>query len=99
MNLKFVAMAVLKAKDGKREKLCEELLKLISPTRNEEGCLEYILFEDKQQNGIFYMRETFKNKAAFEFHCNTEYFKSFVAKINELMNEPIKLVELNQVSN
>jgi quinol monooxygenase YgiN len=99
MKTIYVTMAVLKAKSGKREKLQEELLKLITPTRREEGCLEYILFEDKNQAGTFYMREAFKNYKAFEVHGTTAHFRNFASQINELMLEPIELIELEQVSN
>lgn len=99
MKTNYVTMAVLKAKNGKREKLQEELLKLITPTRREEGCLEYILFEDKNQAGTFYMREAFKNYKAFQEHVATAHFKNFESQINELMLEPIELIELEQVSN
>ncbi|WP_428232749.1 putative quinol monooxygenase [Flavobacterium sp.] len=99
MKNNYITMAVLKAKSGKREKLREELLKLITPTRKEEGCLEYILFEDKNQTGTFYMREAFKDYKAFEAHGNTAHFKNFASQINELMLEPIQLIELEQVSN
>lgn len=98
MSKKYITMAVLKAKDGKREKLLKELLKLIDPTRDEEGCLEYILFEDKNATGTFYMRETFQSKSAFEFHTNTEHFKNFASQINTLMDEAITLIELEKVS-
>ncbi|EJL67522.1 putative quinol monooxygenase [Chryseobacterium populi] len=98
MNNIYVTMAVLKAKEGKREKLLEELLKLIDPTRSEDGCLEYILFENKTENNTFYMREAFKDLNAFKMHGATTHFKNFAVQIDELMSEPIQLIELAQVS-
>jgi quinol monooxygenase YgiN len=98
MTSNYVTMAVLKAKEGKREKLCEELLKLIAPTRSEEGCLEYTLFEDKNENHTFYMREAFKDLDAFKLHGASAHFKSFAAQMDELMSEPIRLIELAPVS-
>lgn len=98
MESKYVTMAVLKAKEGKREKLCGELLKLIAPTRSEKGCLEYTLLEDKNENGTFYMREAFEDLDAFKLHGATAHFKNFAAQIDELMSEPIRLIELAPVS-
>lgn len=97
-NEQFISTAVLKAKKGKRISLKEALLKLINPTRNEPGCLYYILFEDKNNEGTFYMREAFRDQAAFEFHTQTFHFKNFAAQANELMSSPIELIELRQVS-
>ena len=93
----YISMAVLKAKEGKQEKLKDELLKLVNPSRQEAGCLEYVLFEDKQQAGTFYMREAFTDQLAFIAHCNTSHFKNFEAQIDELMDGPITLIELMPV--
>ena len=98
MKSSYVTMAVLIAREGKRGKLREELLKLIAPTRSEEGCLEYILFEDKNKNGTFYMREAFKDLDAFKAHGAKAHFKNFERQADELMSEPIRLIELTQVS-
>ncbi len=98
MKNHYTTIAVLKAKNGKREKLQEELLKLINPTRKEAGCLEYTLFEDKNQADTFYMREAFKDYEAFKVHLDTVHFKNFASQINELLLEPIQLLELQQVS-
>ncbi|WP_228728577.1 putative quinol monooxygenase [Chryseobacterium endalhagicum] len=94
----FISEAVLKAREGKRAALKEALLKLINPTRSEPGCLYYILFEDKNNEGTFYMREAFRDKAAFEFHTETFHFKNFAAQMDSLLEEPIQLIELAQVS-
>ncbi|SHF84329.1 putative quinol monooxygenase [Chryseobacterium sp. OV279] len=94
----FLSTAVLTAKEGKRTALKEALLQLIIPTRSEPGCLYYILFEDKNNTGTFYMREAFKNTAEFEFHTQTVHFKNFAAQMDELMSEPIQLIELKPVS-
>lgn len=96
-NQNFMSVAVLIAKEGKRIALKNALLKLVTPTLNEEGCLQYILFEDKNTHGIFYMREEFKNKKAFEFHIQTPYFKDFEKQIDMLMDKSIELIELEEV--
>lgn len=98
MNEKFVTMAVLKAKEGKRAILLTELIKLIDPTRNEAGCLEYVLFEDESHHGTFYMREAFLDRAAFHYHSRTPHFIAFALNMEELLEEPVTLIELKQVS-
>lgn len=94
----FISIAVLKARAGKEQTLKNSLLNLIAPTRNEPGCIEYMLYEDKESSGTFYMREAFINADAFEFHISSEHFKAFAAKIDELMDEPINLIKMNPVS-
>ena len=94
----FTSLAILKAKNEKKETLKSALLKLIDPTRSEPGCVTYTLFEDKNESGTFYMQEAFLDQAAFDAHIATPHFINFASQINDLMNEPIALIELQQVS-
>lgn len=95
---KLVALAVLKARPGKRETLRQGLLALIEPTRAEPGNLDYVLFELRDEPGTFYMREAFTNQAAFDAHVAAPYFQAFAATIDDLLEEPLRLIFLDQVS-
>ncbi|MDH5036358.1 putative quinol monooxygenase [Chryseobacterium cucumeris] len=98
MNKTFKSVAVLKSKPEKIDYLRNALLQLIEPSRKEIGCMYYILFEDKKSAGTFYMWEAFEDEKAFEFHTQTEHFKNFAGQMDELMSEPIQLVELERIS-
>lgn len=98
MSKPFVAIAVLKAKPGKQQTLKEGLLQLIEPTRAEPGNRDYVLFEAQDEPGTFYMREAFKDKAAFDAHVAAPYFQRFAATTDDLLSEPLKLILLDQVS-
>ncbi|MCZ7482884.1 putative quinol monooxygenase [Rhizobium rhizogenes] len=95
---KIISIAILKAKPGKREALREGLLKLIEPTRQEAGNLDYVLFELKNETGTFYMREAFTNQDALDDHFKAPYFQAFAATIEDLLEEPLRLIFLDQVS-
>jgi len=95
---KLIALAVLKARPGKREALRQGLLALIEPTRAEAGNLDYVLFELRDEPGTFYMREAFTNQAALDAHVAAPYFKAFAATIDDLLEEPLRLIFLDQVS-
>ena len=47
-------VANIEAKKNKIEFIKEELLKLIEPTKAEEGCIEYRLQQDNQNPEFFY---------------------------------------------
>jgi len=96
---KVIFIAVLKAKSGKREKLRSELLKLIEPTRKESGNLDYVLFELREEPGTFHMREAFVNQKSLDIHLETSYFKHFASQVDELLEDPIRLIFMDQVSN
>ena len=94
----LVSIAVLKAKKGQEQALKEGLLALVEPTRAEPGNLDYVLFELRDQRGTFYMREAFMHQAALDAHFAMPYFQRFAATADDLLEEPLQLIFLEQVS-
>lgn len=94
----LVSIAVLKAKAGKELALKQELLALVEPTRAEPGNLDYVLFEQRDEQGTFYMREAFRDQAALDAHVSMPYFQRFAAMADDLLKEPLQLIFLEQVS-
>ncbi|MGB7803961.1 putative quinol monooxygenase [Buttiauxella sp.] len=90
-------IAVLKAKAGHRESLKAALKALILPTRQEEGCLDYALFQLQETPDVFYMRESWKGQEALDAHIALPHFQAFVQQMDELLAEPLQLVRLNAV--
>ncbi|TNV13104.1 antibiotic biosynthesis monooxygenase [Buttiauxella sp. B2] len=90
-------IAVLKAKEGKREALKSALQLLISPTRQEEGCLDYALFQLEDSPDLFYMRESWKGQEALDAHVALPHFQVFVQQMDALLAEPLQLIRLNAV--
>ncbi|MEP6932011.1 MAG: putative quinol monooxygenase, partial [Flavobacterium sp.] len=84
---------------GKNQILKEALPALIEPARKEPGCIEYILYEDHEGSGDFYMSEEFKNTAAFETHIQTDHFQNFAKMTDELLIDPVHVIRINRVSN
>jgi len=95
----LVSIAVLKAKAGQQQVLKEALLALVEPTRTEPGNLDYVLFELRDERGTFYMREAFEDQAALDTHFAMPYFQRFAAIADDLLDEPLQLIFLEQVSN
>ena len=94
----LVSIAVLKAKAGIEQALKEELLALVAPIRAEPGNLDYVLFEQRDEQGTFYMREAFRDQAALDAHISMPYFKRFAATADDLLQEPLQSIFLEQVS-
>ncbi|MCS2171773.1 antibiotic biosynthesis monooxygenase [Scandinavium sp. TWS1a] len=90
-------IAVLKAKEGKSEDLKSALQALILPTRKEEGCLDYALFQLQETPDVFYMRESWKGQEALDAHVGLPHFQMFVQQMDQLLAEPLQLVRLNTV--
>lgn len=90
-------IAVLKAKEGQQDNLKSALQALIAPTRQEEGCLDYSLFQLQETPDVFYMRESWKGQEALDAHIALPHFQAFVQEMDALLAEPLQLVRLNAV--
>ena len=66
-----------------------ELLKLIAPTRKENGCIGYDLHQDLENPALFIFYETWENLAALEKHMNTEHFKAYIAAVDGLIADKV----------
>jgi quinol monooxygenase YgiN len=86
-NLIVVAKVV--AKKDCVEAVKTELLKLIAPTRQESGCIEYNLHQDNDDPAVFVFYETWESLTCLEAHMNTEHFKSYVTAVNVMIEEKI----------
>ncbi|NJD91886.1 MAG: antibiotic biosynthesis monooxygenase [Geobacter sp.] len=75
--IKEAAVAAVKA----------EMLKLVTPTRQEAGCLEYRLHQDNAEPNLFIFYENWQSMASFEQHLNTPHYKSYSTAIEGAIAE------------
>lgn len=59
----------------------KELLSLVDPTRKEKGCVDYIFYQDNEDESILMLYENWESEEDLEVHMNTERFKNTFAKI------------------
>ncbi|MDP3919262.1 MAG: putative quinol monooxygenase [Candidatus Omnitrophota bacterium] len=81
----LTVVAEMTAKQGKEETLKEELLKLLEPTRMEEGCINYDMHQSHDKPGFFIFYENWISKAHLERHLATPHLKAFFAKEADLL--------------
>lgn len=81
----LVLIATLTAKPG-QETALETLLRAMVPkVRSEQGTLEYTLHQSAEQQGRFLFYEKYADRAAFDRHCATPYFKELMAAVSPLL--------------
>ena len=78
-------IAKLTVKEDAIETVKEELLKLVTPTRAEDGCLEYRLQQDINNPAVFIFYENWENMACLERHLNSSHYKSYVVAVGDLL--------------
>lgn len=64
---------------GREQELENELHTLLSPTREEPGCLAYELHRDPDHSGRFLLYEKFRDQTALDTHLATPHFRQFSA--------------------
>ncbi|AJY77965.1 monooxygenase [Paenibacillus beijingensis] len=69
--------AILQAKPGKEQLLRQELLKVVTPSRAEKGCLNYILHQSVENEAIFVFYETWKDEESINLHIETDHYKQY----------------------
>ena len=77
-------MAMLVARPGKAEALRALLAGMVSPSRAEQGNLQYNLWRDKTDLGRFVLDERYLDNAAVAAHRATPHCKNYLSKINDL---------------
>lgn len=64
-----------------------ELLKMIEPTREEEGCIEYRLHQDNNDPTVFIFFEMWENLTCLERHMETPHFSSYIAAVEGMISD------------
>lgn len=90
-------VAIFKARNGAELKLREALQKLVSPTKAETGCIEYILHLDTAEPSVFVFYEIWASQADFDAHTNAGHLAEFSNVASALLAEPPSIRCLGRV--
>ena len=85
----LTVVAKLSARKDSVEAVKAELLKLITPTRKESGCLEYELHQDNEDPAVFIFYETWENAASLEQHKNSHHYKAYLRAIDGMIDDKV----------
>jgi len=55
-----------------------ELLKLIEPTRLEDGCIQYDLHQDNTNPAVFMFFENWESRELWQNHMNNDHLKAYM---------------------
>ncbi|MBK5254249.1 MAG: antibiotic biosynthesis monooxygenase [Peptostreptococcaceae bacterium] len=76
-NNKLTLVALVKAKEEKRDFVKNEILKLIPITRTEEGNINYNLHQDNNDPNIFILYENWENRELWQNHMNNNHMVNY----------------------
>lgn len=95
-NQQVTVVAKILAKEEKREFVKSELLKLIEPTRAEEGCINYDLHQDEKNPNLFWFHENWASRALLEKHLASPHLAAYV-KASEGAMEAFSVHEMTPI--
>jgi len=84
------------ARKGKESQLRTLLQGMLVPTRAEQGCKLYELYESDSE-GRFYFYERWESQAALDQHVATAHFKNLKQTGGGLVKEPFEVNILREI--
>lgn len=83
----LTVVAKITAKADAVEAVAAQLMNLVAPTRQEQGCIEYTLHRDNQNPAVFVFYETWEDQSALERHMNSPHFISYINAVDGMIAE------------
>jgi quinol monooxygenase YgiN len=74
------------------------LIGYVEPTRAEDGCLAYELFEDRSDEAHFTFVEEWSSEAALELHGQSPHIKAGRERLSGLTSAPTQVIKYSRVA-
>lgn len=84
---RVTVVARIKAKRKYRDRVKQELAGLIAPTRREQGCLTYDLYQNVDDRSLFLFHEIWESQALLEEHRKSDHLKAYRQATQEMIEE------------
>ncbi len=88
---KKIVLAKIEVIKGKEDEFMSLGSPLIEATKAEPGNLGYSLYQDTNNSSQYLVYEEYINEQAFNEHCNSEHFNTFVQKTTSLFAKEIEI--------
>jgi quinol monooxygenase YgiN len=97
----LAVVAIFRARAGNDEELGRQLRSLMLPTHREEGSRLYQICQSRHDSAEWIVLETWRDRAAFEFHMSTPYVTAFMRQVPRLCeNDPqIRFLDIHPPTN
>ncbi|MCR9065634.1 MAG: antibiotic biosynthesis monooxygenase [Cytophagales bacterium] len=94
---KLTVVARSLVKEEKRELVKAEMIKLIAPTRAEEGCINYDLHQDNENPNFFMFYENWSSRELWQAHVESAHIAAY-RKATEGCIEEFTLDEMTHIA-
>lgn len=93
--MKLVSKRIIK--EGKTDDVINVFNELAGPSRAENGCLSYELFQDQKDTRVFLIIEEWADQLALDAHKKTDHFVNLVPVLDELTEKKLDFNLCNKV--
>lgn len=95
-RIQVVAIATTSA--DKSEELKSICKRLIEPTRKEQGCTSYELYQDTDDRGKFVFIENWQSQEYLDVHLKSPHLLAAVEAFDKIITEEIVIMKLNKLA-
>jgi len=96
MNI-LTCIAKIRAQEEHKEIVLSELTKIINPTQKENGCINYDLHIDNENDSIFIFHENWESEQDLNAHLESSHIKECFEVIGEMLDS-VEISRLTKVS-
>ena len=83
---------------GKAPEFRAELLRVLDPTRAEDGCLEIHVFESLREPLVFAIHSEWVDEAAFELHARLPHTARFLEAAKQLLSHSVEGLRSREIA-
>ena len=91
-------IAFIRALPGRSLDLGRELCALVAPTREEEGCLDYVVHQSGDDPDVWFLYENWRSPEDMEAHFDTPHFTAFSERAETLVEGDFALHRFTRYS-
>ncbi len=93
----LLVVATVVAKPDRADELRRLLRTAVAAFRQEDGCLGYLLYEDRRRPGRFVTYETWRDQGALDAHMTSPTMTAAGPQLPALLAEPVAIMPLDSV--
>ncbi|MCL1996120.1 MAG: antibiotic biosynthesis monooxygenase [Defluviitaleaceae bacterium] len=85
----IVLLVQFEVAQNKHNEVFDVFKNLVKSSQEEEGCIEYDLYQELNDPNKFSLIEKWKDQAAIDFHNSTPHFLNNIDKVKELAGKSL----------
>ena len=98
MSKQVRVVAIVRVRPDTQNEMEQAARACISATRDEPGCLSYVLHRDLQDPHRFAFIETWRDQAALEHHREQPHMRVFKAALGPIADGALEVMTLEEIA-